>query len=89
MTGSGVLGLVTTVAIPVACIGASTWGWRNDGSRKRVVLFTLLGVLIACLAFALAGRALDLDPFAMTFVVLTTGLAAGNVMLGKKRLNLT
>lgn len=89
MTASGALALLTTLAIPILCIGASTLGWRNGGSRMHLVAFTILGVVVACIAFAMIGRTLDLDPFAMAFVVLTIGLAAGTVMLGKKRLNLT
>lgn len=89
MTASRVLALITTVLIPVVCIGASTLVWRNGGSRARLVVSTLLGVLTACLAFALIGPALDLDPYTTTFVVLTTALAAATVMLGRKRLHLT
>ena len=89
MAASGALALLTTLAIPIVCIGASTWGWRHGGSRIQVVAFNILAVVVACVACAMMGRALDLDAFAIAFVVLTIGLAAGTVMLGKKRLNLT
>ena len=59
------------------------------GSRLRLVTFTLLGVVVACAAFALTGRFIDVEPFTIPFIILTVGLAAGSIMLGKKRLNLT
>jgi hypothetical protein len=53
-----------------------------------LLTFTLLGVVLACLAFALIGRIVDVESFTMTFVVVMVGLSAGTVMIGKKRLNL-
>ena len=89
VTASRIAGLIATILIPVVCLGASMWGWRQGGSRLRLVTSTLAGVVVACAAFALIGRAVDVEPFTMTFIILTVGLAAGSVLVGKKRLHLT
>jgi hypothetical protein len=88
VNGSSIGGFILTIAIPIVFLGASTLGWRRGGSRQRLLTFTLLGVVLACLAFALIGRIVDVESFTMTFVVVMVGLSAGTVMIGKKRLNL-
>ena len=89
MTASEFVAMAATVAIPVTCIGLSTLGWRNGGSRMQLLTFTLLGVLMTFITFAMVARIVDLEPFTTMFVVLTIGLSTGTVIIGKKRLNLT
>lgn len=89
MTHVDIVGLGVSIAIPLVSMGASILGWHAGGTRSRLAASTLVGVVVAGVAFMIAGAALDLEPYLRVFAVALIGLTAGTVALGRRRLELT
>jgi hypothetical protein len=88
MTRSDVVGVGVSVAIPLACMGASICGWHAGGTRSRLAASTMAGIVGACLAYVVAGTVIDLEPYFRAFAVALIGLAAGTITLGRRWLDL-